>query len=79
MAFADEYEKENRLLAYERRKVEEERLRAKAEVNFSEDNEKDTEKELYKMQGWFVCAVVALMFSLLGNFMQYISNHWVTL
>jgi hypothetical protein len=78
MAFADEYSVENRIMAHELRKRQEEENSQKAELNFTA-NANETEKELYKMQGWFVISVVALMFSLLGNFMQYISNHWVML
>jgi len=74
MAFADEYEKENRLLAYERRKREEEKAKTKAELDFTADVGK-RDRELYRMEGYFIVSVVALMISLLGNFMQYLSSH----
>jgi hypothetical protein len=69
MAFADEYQTENRIMAHELRKRQDEEAIAKAELNFTA-NANETEKELYKVQGYFVIAVVALMFSLLGNLMQ---------
>lgn len=74
MAFADEYSVENRIMAHELRKRQEEENSAKAELNFTA-NANETEKELLKTQGRFVAAVVALSFSLVFNFMQYLASH----
>lgn len=45
----------------------------RAELQFCRYS-RDTEKELYKTQGYFVVAVVALLISMTLNFMQYLSN-----
>jgi hypothetical protein len=73
MAFSDEYRLENRILSHEIRKRQEQELNNKAELDFCRYS-RDTEKELYKTQGYFVVAVVALLISMTLNFMQYLSN-----
>jgi hypothetical protein len=73
MAFADEYSVENRIMAHELRKRQDKEASAKAELNFVA-NANETEKELYKTQGYFVVAVVALLISMTFNFMQWIGG-----
>ena len=73
MAFSDEYSVENRILSHEIRKRQEQELNNKAELDFCRYS-RDTEKELGKTQGYFVAAVVALMISMLINFMQWLSK-----
>ena len=73
MAFSDEYKLENRILSHEIRKRQERELNSKAEINLCRYS-RDTEKELSRTQGYFVVAVVALLISMLINFMQWLSK-----
>jgi|AutmiccommunBRH5_1029478.scaffolds.fasta_scaffold01259_17 tetrahydromethanopterin S-methyltransferase subunit G len=73
MAFSDEYRLENRILSHEVRKKQERELSGKAELSFCRYS-RDTEKELGKTQGYFYGALVALMISILINFMQWLGH-----
>jgi hypothetical protein len=76
--FSEDYSYTERVASFISMKEQEDKTKTNAELDFA-TSANDAEKELYRTQGWLVIAVVAFMISLLGNFMQYISNHWVTL
>jgi N-methylhydantoinase B/oxoprolinase/acetone carboxylase alpha subunit len=72
--FSEDYSYTDRVASFISMKEQEDKTKTNAELDFA-TSANDTEKELCKTQGYFIAAVIAFMFSLLGNFMQYLAGH----